>query len=107
MRKNSAGFKNIAIFMTTAIKGYGSNPRKAIKAVGQIMIKKNQAVTETVKAFHLELAIVPKKRPRIRKAIIRRSENIYISISHFIDSGIPAVNPINMLIPKLKVNKID
>ena len=63
---NSAGLTNKANFMSGAIHGYGTKPKMPIKAVGQIMMRKNQIITEMDKACHLVDTIDPTVIPMMR-----------------------------------------
>ena len=98
-RMNSAGLTNKANFIIGAIHGYGTKPKMPIKAVGQIMIRKNQIHTEIDKACHLVDTIDPTVIPRMRKKKIRLIEKKYIDKSHSFEKLFPLTNPIAKLIP--------
>ena len=73
-RINSAGLANKANFINGAIHGYGTKPKIPINAVGQIMMRKNQIMTEIDNACHLVDTIHPTVIPMTRKKKIRLIE---------------------------------
>ncbi|EEL36946.1 hypothetical protein bcere0020_56720 [Bacillus cereus Rock3-29] len=93
--------QNNNIFINGAIIEYGTKLRTLIKAVGHIIIRKNQTTILMAKACHLVIEKEPIVIPSNKNKKINKTEKIYVATTQNISKLLPFTKPIIILTPKL------